>query len=128
KTALHTGVAAIRLAVLVRHHADEFFTAHFRLERAADAAIGAGGDNRVLGLADLDHLLLVQRRGRASLHAGAAGHAFGAEEAFLHARGHAAVETAAGDGQRKGALYLFAGAHAARADDAFGGIVSEVRV
>ena len=32
------------------------------------------------GCADLDHRLLVQRRGRAGLHAGAAGHAFGRQE------------------------------------------------
>ena len=74
--AFDAGVAAIGLAVLVRHHAHQFFAAHFRLERAADAAIGAGRHHRMLGLADLDDLLLVQRRRRAGLDAGAAGHAF----------------------------------------------------
>ena len=81
KATLDAGMAAIGLAVLVRHHAHHFLAAHFRLEGAADAAIGAGGDDLgMLGLADLDHGLLGQRRGRAGLHAGAAGHAFGAEE------------------------------------------------
>jgi hypothetical protein len=38
------------------------------------------------GLADLDHRLFCQRRGRAGLHAGAAGHAFGGQEGvFRHA-------------------------------------------
>src|SRR5215469_13352078 len=42
---LHAGMAAVCLAVLIRHHANEFFAAHLRLEGAADTAIGAGGDN-----------------------------------------------------------------------------------
>ena len=37
-------------------------------------------------------------------------------------------EAAAVDGQREGALHLLAGAHAARADDAFGGIEGEIGV
>ena len=81
EAALDAGMAAVRLAVLVRHHAHDLVAAHLGLERAADAAIGAGRHHRMLGRADLDDGLLVQRRGRAGLHAGAAGHAFGAEEA-----------------------------------------------
>ena len=80
EAALDAGMAAIGLAVLVGHHAHHFVAAHLRLEGAADAAIGAGRDHRMLGLADLDHRFLDQRRGRAGLHAGAAGDAFGAEE------------------------------------------------
>ena len=86
EAALDAGMAAIGLAVLVRHHADELFAAHLRLERAADAAIGAGRDHRMLRLADLDHGLFGQRRGRAGLHAGAAGDAFRRQEALMHAR------------------------------------------
>src|SRR3546814_4834977 len=52
---------------------------------AADAAIGAGGDHRMLGLADLDDRFFRQRGGRAGLHAGAAGNAFGGEEILGHA-------------------------------------------
>ena len=85
EAALDAGMAAIGLAVLPRHHAHEFLAAHFRLERAADAAIGAGRDFRMFRLADLDHRLLGQRRGRAGLHAGAAGDAFGSQEILVHA-------------------------------------------
>src|SRR6185312_16467513 len=102
--------------------------AHFRLEGAADAAIGAGGNDRMFGLADLDHGVFRQRRGRAGLHAGAAGDAFGTQEAFLHARRDAAVETTAGDRQREGALYFLAGADAARAHDAFRRIVGKIGI
>src|SRR5690606_40285708 len=45
---LDAGVATVRLAVLVRHHAHQLVATHFRLERAADAAIGAGRDNGTL--------------------------------------------------------------------------------
>ena len=128
EAALDAGMAAIGLAVLVRHHAHDFLAAHFRLEGAADAAIGAGRDHRMLGLADLDDGFFRQRRGRAGLHAGAAGDAFGAEKTFAHAGRDAAVEAAAGDRQREGALHFLAGADAARADDAFRGVVGEVGV
>ena len=72
--------------------------------------------------------LLDQRRGRAGLHAGAAGYAFGLQERFGLPGETAAVEAAAGDGQRESALHLLAGAHAARADDAFGRVVGEIGV
>ena len=51
EAALHAGVAVVRLAVLVRHHADHFVALHLGFERAAHAAIGAGGDDAVLALA-----------------------------------------------------------------------------
>src|SRR5215475_563575 len=113
EAALDTGMAAIGLAVLVGHHAYDFLAAHFRLEGAADAAIGAGRHHRMLGLADLDHGFFGQGRGRTGLHAGAARDAFGAEETLAHSGRDAAVEAAAGDRQREGALHLFAGAYAA---------------
>src|SRR5690606_30960620 len=119
EAALDAGMPAIGLAVLPRHHAHHFLAAHFRLERAADAAIGAGGDDGMLRLADLDDRLLGQRRRRASLHAGATGNAFGIEEMLMHARRHPALEAAAFDRQRERALHLFAGADAAGTHDAF---------
>ena len=128
EAALDAGMAAIGLAVLVRHHAHDFLAAHFRLEGAADAAIGAGGDEGMLGLADLDDGFFRQRRGRAGLHAGAAGHTFRAEKTFAHAGRDATVETAARDRQCEGALNFLAGADAARADDAFRGVVGKIRV
>ncbi len=51
EAALHAGMTVIGLAVLPRHHAHDLIAAHLRLEVAADAAIGAGGDDRVLRLA-----------------------------------------------------------------------------
>ncbi len=128
KPALDAGMAAVGLAVLPRHHAHQFLAAHLRLERAADAAIGAGGDDGMLRLADLDHRLFRQRRRRAGLDAGAAGDAFRRHEVFGHACGNAAVETTAADRQRERALHFLAGAHAARADDAFRRIIGEVGV
>ncbi|MHC2491490.1 hypothetical protein ACVII0_005282 [Sinorhizobium meliloti] len=128
EAALDAGMAAIRLAVLPGHHAHQLLAAHLRLERAADAAIGAGGDDRMLGLADLDHRFFRQRRRGASLHAGAAGDAFGGNEILVHAGGDARIEAAAADRQREGALHFLAGPHAARADDALGRIIGEIRV
>ena len=49
-------------------------------ERAADAAIGAGGQDRAGGDPVRGDGFLDQRRGRAGLDAGAAGHAVGVEE------------------------------------------------
>ena len=128
EAAFDAGMAAIGLAVLVRHHAHDLVAAHLRLERAADAAIGASRHHRMFRRADLDHSLLVQRRGRAGLHAGAARNAFGAEERLFHARRDHRAEAAAGDGQREGALHLLAGAHAARTDDALARFVGEIRI
>ena len=98
EAALDAAMAMIGLAVLPGNHAHDFLAAHFRLESAADAAIGAGGDRRMLGLAYLDDRPLLKRRRWASLNAGAAGHAFRLKERLAHASRDAAVETAAADG------------------------------
>ena len=55
EAALHAGMAVVRLAVLPRHHAHHRVALHLGLEVAADAAIGAGGDDGMLGLAEFDH-------------------------------------------------------------------------
>lgn len=128
EAALDARVAAIGLAVLPRHHAHHFLALHLGLEAAAHAAIGAGGDHRVLGLAHHDDGLFLQGRGRTGLHAGAAGHAFAVQERLVLPRRHARLEALAGDGQREGALGFLAGAHAAVADDALGGVIGEVRI
>ena len=121
KTALDAGMAAIGLAVLVGHHAHHFLAAHLGLEGAADAAIGAGGDEGMLGLADFDDGFSVsvavgqactRRRHRRRIRA---------EKTFAHAGRYPAVEAAARDGQCEGTLHFLAGADAARADDAFRG-------
>ena len=128
EAALDAAVALVGLAVLPRRHAHDLRALHLGLERAAHAAVGAGGDDAVLGLAEFDHRLLGQRRGRAGLHAGAAGDALALHERLVHARRDPRLEAAARDRQRERALHLLAGAHAAVADDALARVVGEVRV
>ena len=125
--ALDAGMALVGLAGLVGDHAQDFVALELRLERAADAAIGAGGHDRALRRSLFDDQLFVERRGRAGLHAGAAGHAFRRQEIDA-ARSNLRVEAAAENGQRECALHLLAGAHAARADDAFRGFEGEIGI
>ena len=108
----------IGATILVGHHAGDFFAPHLGLERAADAAVGASRDDRVLGLAQIDDGLLDQRRCWTGLHASAARHTFRRQERLVHARRDVRSKAATVDGQRERALNFFAGAHAARADDA----------
>src|SRR5690606_32363124 len=54
EAALHAGMAAIGLALLVGHHAHHSLALHLRLEGAADAAIGACGDRGPFGHAEFD--------------------------------------------------------------------------
>ncbi|MNK74678.1 hypothetical protein D3C87_941980 [compost metagenome] len=128
KATLDAGMAAIGLPVLPRHHAHQFFTAHFRLEGAADAAIGAGRDHGMFRLANLDHRFFGKGRRRTGLHAGAAGNAIGIKERLMRAGRDAAFKTAPFDRQREGALHFLAGAHAAGTDDAFGRIIGEIGI
>ena len=125
--ALDAGMALVGLAGLVGDHAQDFVALELRLEGAADAAIGAGRDDRALRRSLVDDQLFVERRGRARLHAGAAGDAFGRQEIDA-ARSDLRVESAAENGQRERALNLLAGAHAARADDAFRGFEGEIGI
>ena len=118
----------VGVAVLVRHHAHHLGALHLGAERAAHAAVGAGGDDAVLGLAVVDDRLFHQRGGGAGLHAGPARHALGDEEALLPPGGDHRGEAAAVDGERERALHLLARAHAARAHDALGRIEGEVGV
>src|SRR5690606_38974253 len=127
EAALDARVAAVGLAVLPRDHADELLAAHLGAESAADAAIGAGRDHRTLGLADRLDALLAQRRGRAGLHAGAAGNAFAGQEIVARLPGgDLRGEAAPVDRQRESALNLVARPHAAAAHDALGGIEIEI--
>ena len=118
----------VRLAVLPRHHAHHCVALHLRLEVAADTAIGAGSDHRMLWLTQLNDRLLEQRSGRAGLHAGTARYALAGQERLACASGNLRGETATFDGQREGALRLLACAHTARADDAARRIELEVGV
>src|SRR5690606_10416456 len=128
EAALDAGVAAIGLAILPGRHADDLVAFHLGLEAAAHAAVGAGGDDGVLGLAQLDDGFLHQRGGGTGLHAGAAGDAVAGQEVLVLAGGHAGLEAALVYGQREGALDFLAGAHAAVADDALAGVVGEIGV
>ena len=128
EAALDAGMAVVRLAVFVGNHADELLAPHLGLEGAADAAIGAGRDRRMFGLANLDHRFLNQRGGRAGLDASAAGYAFRLEERLRLPCRHPAAEPAPVNRQREGALHFLAGANAAVADDAFRRIVAKIRV
>ena len=128
KAALDAGMPVIGLAVLVRNHAHDFRALHFRDERAAHAAVGASRHDAVVCLAFVDDGLFHQGRGRAGLHAGAAGNALRFHERLVLARRDHGSESPAVDGQRKRALHFLAGTHAARADDAFARIETEVRI
>ncbi len=119
-------MAVIGEAVLIRHHADDFVALDLGLEGTADAAITAGGDNRAIGAALLEHRLFHQRVGRAGLHAGAAGDAFGVDIMLMLSGGHQRVEAASLDRQGKSSLRIVTGAHATRAQDASRGIEGEV--
>ena len=125
--ALDARMPLVGFAGLVGDHAQDFVALELRFEGATDAAIGAGRDDRALRRPLLDDQLLVERRGGARLHAGAAGHAFGGQE-IDPARSDLRVESAAENRQRECALHLFAGAHAARADDAFRGFKGEIGI
>src|SRR5690606_34505831 len=96
------------------------------LEGAAYAAVGAGGNDRVFGLAHHDHGFLDQGGSGAGLYAGAARDAVAIEEGVVLARRHARGETLAVDGKGESALDLVAGAHAAAAHDALGRVVVEI--
>ncbi len=76
KPPLNARMPAVGLAILVRHHAHQLIAAHFRLERTADAAIGAGGDDRMFRLTDFDHRFFLKRCRRAGLNTGTTRHAF----------------------------------------------------
>ena len=118
----------IGLAILVRRHANDLVALHLGLEGTADTAVRAGCDNRMIRLAVIDDALLHERRGRACLHAGAAGDTFRAEEVLADTGGDFGVEAAALDGESKRALNLVTGTHTARADDALRGIELEIGV
>ena len=76
EAALDAGVAVIGFAVLIGRQADDFIAVQFRIERAAYAAVGAGGDDAAIGAASFGHGFFEQSIRRASLYASSAGNAF----------------------------------------------------
>src|SRR5206468_3533440 len=111
EAALDAAVAVVGLAVLVGLHVDDFVALHLGLEAAADAAVGAGGDDGALRLTVLNDRVLSQRGGGAGLDAGAAGHTLGLHEQHI-AGGDLRLEATALDGEGEGALHFLAGADA----------------
>ena len=122
-------MSAVRLAILVRHHAYQLFAAHLRAEGAADAAIGACGDHTAFGRANLDDFFLDKRGGRASLHTGAAGNAFGSQKIVARQTGrNFGIPPTAFHGERQCSLNLVACAYAARTGNTFAGIEIEIGI
>ena len=115
------------LPALYGNHAHDLVALELRLERAADAAIGAGGDDRALGRALVDDAFsLSVAVGQACTQAPQETHSDDRKstppgETFES-------KPRPEDGQRERALHLLAGAHAARADDAFRGFEGEIGI
>ena len=128
ETALDAGVAGVGATRLVRHHAHDLLALDLGAEGAADAAIGAGGDDARLRLAGGDQGFCREGGGRAGGNAGAAGHAFGTEETIGGTGHHGRLEAAAADGEGESALDLHAGPDTTAADDALGRVEAEVGV
>jgi hypothetical protein len=120
-------MALVGGAVLVRHHAHDLVALHLGLERAAHAAVRAGGDHAVLAwpswITDVSVSVAV---GQACTQAPHDTQSDSMNGWLVPA--HTRLEAAAADRQRERALRLLAGAHAAVADDALGRVVREVRV
>ena len=127
EASLDARMALVRLASLIGDHAQDFIAFQFRLEGAADPAVGACRHHAALGRALVDDRFFVERRGRTGLHAGAARDTFGREEVAA-AGSDLRIETATENSKREGALHLLAGAHAAGTDDALRGFEGEIGV
>src|ERR1035437_5710465 len=126
--ALHARVTLVGLAVLQGHHPYHLVTTKFGLERAADSAVGAGGEHRVLGHPRGDDRLLLQRRRGAGLPRGLGTPRPGRHERLARRRHHLRVKSPAGDGERERALYLGTRAHATRAGNARRRVEGEVGI
>ena len=84
----------VGFAILIWCHAYYLVAFHLGQERTANATVGAGGDNGVIGLAVIDDALFHKRRGRTGLYASTAGYAFGIEEILADTGGDPGVKTA----------------------------------
>src|SRR5690606_30956835 len=108
KPALDAGMAPVGFAIFPGNHAHDFLAFHFGLEGATDTAIGAGGDDGVLGLAHHDDRLFGQGGSGAGLHASAAGHTIAFQEGVVLPGHDTRVETLALHREGKSALYFVA--------------------
>ena len=59
KAPFNARMAMIGEAILIRHHPDDFVARSLGLEGTADPAIAAGGDNRAIGAALLEHVFSI---------------------------------------------------------------------
>jgi hypothetical protein len=118
----------VSTAILVRYHADHFFAAHLCIERAAYAAISAGGGNRMFRQALLDDRFFHERRGGASLYTRATGYTFGIQEVIEIAGSYFGIKSTPFDRKRKCTLRFLTGTHTAGADDALGRVERELGV
>ena len=74
KTAAEIGITSRVILPPETISQDDLFALHLRLERAADATVGARRQHGVPRLAELDERVLTERRRRTRLHAGATRH------------------------------------------------------
>ena len=80
---LNTGMALVGFAVFPGGHVNHGVAAHLSLKGTAHAAIGAGGNNAVLGLAEFNNGVFGQGGRRASADTGAARDAVRIHKAFF---------------------------------------------
>ena len=128
EAALDARVPVIGVPVGIGNHPRDEVALHLGPERASDAAVSAGRDDAVIGLAEFDDGFFHQRRGWTCLHAGAARNALGRREWTVLSRRNHRRKSAPVDRQRERALHFLARADASRAHDAFRRIESEIRI
>ena len=113
KSALNTGMAFIGLAVFVGCHAHYLIALHLGFKRAANATVGAGGSDRMFRFTGFDNTLFSESRRWAGVDTGTTGDTFGIHKVFRLTGADFGFKAAAIDGQGKGALHFFTGAHTA---------------
>ncbi len=111
-------------AIVGGNHLHDLSVADAGIEGAADAAVGAGGSHKPVGVPVLEHRLFRQRTGRTFLHTGAAGHAVRRGKSLRRSpQGRGAgdrkrPEPAPRHRQRIRSLNILAGSHTTGAGDA----------
>ena len=128
EAALNAGVALVCLAVFVGCHTHHLIALHLGFKGTANAAVGAGSGDRVFGFSCVDNAFFGECRGRADVHAGATRYAFRVHESVGLTGADLGLKATAVYGQCKGALNLFTGAYAARADNTFRWVKGKIGV
>ena len=122
KTALNAGMAFIGLTIFVGGHTHNLVAFHLGFKRTANAAVGAGGGNGMLWLARFNNTFFGECCGGAGINTGTTGNTFGIHKVFGLTSADFGLKATAIDGQGKGALHFFTGAHTAGTDNALGGV------